>query len=292
VQPGQRSVLRVGASDGSDSRTVWDTTDHIEAPNWSPDGRWLVFNSGGKLYRLAADGSGEPAPIDTGAVDRLNNDHVISPDGHTLYVSNNDGHLYAVGFEGGTPRRVTNDQDPSRGFLHFLHGISPDGTTLAYVGLEKNAAGGWVWDLWTIPAAGGRDNRLTQLGCPSDGPEFSPDGQWLYYNSEEEARRPGHSQLFRRHLVTGQREQLTFDDRVNWFPHPSPDGRQVVYLSYPEGTEGHPADKAVNLRILGPSGTFRDLAAFHGGQGTINVNSWAPDSRRLAWVEYPLGAAR
>lgn len=287
LAPGQRCVLKVGSVDGP-AKTVYESTETLfEAPNWTPDGRWLVFNAGGRLFRLAADGTSEPSAIDTGSVVRLNNDHLLSPDGATVYASNNDGHLYALPLTGGQPRRVSNDHDPARGFRYYLHGISPDGLTLVYVGLEKKP-GGLSWDLWTIPSAGGPDTRLTTLDCPCDGPEFSPDGQWLYYNSEEEATRPGHSQIFRRHLATGKREQLTLDERVNWFPHPSPDGRQIVYLSYPAGTEGHPADKAVTLTLMAADGgPFRELAAFQGGQGTINVNSWAPDSRRLAWVEYP-----
>jgi Tol biopolymer transport system component len=121
-----------------------------------------------------------------------------------------------------------------------------------------------------------------------DGPEYSPDGQWIYYNSEEAASVPGHAQLFRmRPDGTGQ-EQLTFDDRVNWFPHLSPDGTRLVFISYEPGTLSHPADVPVTLRVMPASGgTPETVATLFGGQGTLNTNSWATDSQRFAFIAYP-----
>jgi len=127
------------------------------------------------------------------------------------------------------------------------------------------------------------------VSTPNDGPEYSPDGQWIYFNAERAATIPGHAQCFRMRPDGSGIEQLTFDDRVNWFPHVSPDGRSVVFISYPAGTTGHPPNKDVILRLMRPDGGGqRDLVAFFGGQGTINVNSWAPDSRRFAYVAYPV----
>ena len=164
----------------------------------------------------------------------------------------------------------------------------PDGQTLAYVAVEQ-PEGERMVNVFTIPASGGPDTRLTRVSVPNDGPEYSPDGQWIYFNSERAATKPGHAQIFRMRTDGTGIEQLTFDNRVNWFPHLSPDGRLIAYLSYPEGTLGHPPDKEVLLRLMSPTGADqRDLAAFFGGQGTINVNSWAPDSGRLAFVSYPL----
>jgi Tol biopolymer transport system component len=281
---GQRSELTI--IDLGGQRDVIFTADEvIEAPNWSPDGSTLVFNAGGRLYRIPAAG-GAVSEIDTGHLADLNNDHVLSPDGSTIYVSSDDGHLYALPFAGGTPRRVSNSHDTP--FHYYLHGISPDGATLAYVAIEQ-CDGTRRVNVFTIPAAGGPDTRLTDLTMPNDGPEYSPDGAWIYFNSELAATRPGHAQVFRMQSADGSGvEQLTHDDYVNWFPHLSPDGQQVVFLSYPPGTLGHPADKQVLLRLMSPEGKDqRQLVSFFGGQGTINVNSWAPDSRRLAYVAYP-----
>ena len=272
--------------DGSDPRVVLETTG-IEAPNWSHDGKWLVVNGSGALWRIAADGSTKLEKIPTGDVKGVNNDHVLSPDGAMIYFSASE-HIYAVPFEGGEPRRVSNDHAPERKFKHFLHGISPDGRTLAYVGVE--VAGDDPWgrlDLYTIPSAGGGDTRLTDTPAPDDGPEYSPDGQWIYFNSELNAKVPGHAQCFRMKPDGTGIEQLTHDERVNWFPHISPDGKWIVYISFPPGTVKHPADKNVILRRMKPDGSGQaDIIAFNGGQGTINVNSWSPDSRRFAFVAY------
>lgn len=280
---GQVSELTIIDLNGA--QTVIFTVDEvIEAPNWSPDGQWLVFNAGGRLFRISPDG-GTPEAIDTGHLADLNNDHVLSPDGGAIYVSSDDGHLYVVPFAGGAPRRVSN-QHPTP-HHYYLHGISPDGKTLSYVAVEA-PAGQRMVNIFTIPAAGGPDTRLTHISMPCDGPEYSPDGTWLYFNSELAAQTPGHAQVFRMRPDGTGIEQLTYDERVNWFPHAAPDGTLVAYLSYPKGTLGHPPDKDVFLQLMSPNGSDqRTLASFFGGQGTINVNSWAPDSQRLAYVAYP-----
>lgn len=290
LAPGQRARLLVGDIDGGAPRLVYETADSaLEAPNWSPDGRWLVVNQDGLLLRIAAEGPALPEVIGTGAITDANNDHVLSPDGRTIYLSAGDGHIHAVPFEGGPTRRVTNDRTPGP-FRHFLHGVSPDGGTLAYVGVEPYGGDEWGYrNIFTLPSAGGPDTRLTDTPAAADGPEYSPDGEWIYFNSEHGAALPGHAQLFRMRPDGSALTRLTSDERVNWFPHLSPDGRHVLYISFPPGTLGHPADRDVILRLTDPEGRDpRDLFAFHGGQGSLNVNSWAPDSRRFAYVDYPM----
>ncbi len=275
--------LVVIGRDGTDPTVIYDSAALIEAPNWTPDGQWLIYNADGRLWRLRRDGAKGPTRIDSRPVENLNNDHVISPDGRQIYATSNDGHVYVLPICGGVPRRITNDS----GMRHYLHGVSPDGATLVYVGLTRDGDS-VMTRICTIAANGGADAILTDGACPVDGPEFSPDGAWIWFNSEAAATRPGHAQIFRVRPDGRGLQQVTFDDRVNWFPHPSPDGRTIAYLSYPPGTIGHPADKAVILRTMDPDGgNLRDLDAFNGGQGTINVASWSPDSQRLAYVRYP-----
>jgi TolB protein len=287
LAPSQTAELTIIDVDGTGRQVLFTADEVIEAPNWTPDGKTLVFNAGGELWRIPADGSGEPERIDSGHLRDLNNDHVLSPDGATLYVSSDDGHLYALPVSGGAPRRVSNQHDHPHHY--YLHGISPDGATLSYVAVEDRGRGRQI-NIYTIPAAGGPDTRLSDVGYPNDGPEYSPDGNWIYFSSERAATQPGHAQCFRMKPDGTGIEQLTFDERVNWFPHVSPDGQSIVYISYPTGTLGHPADKDVILRFMRPDGSGqRDIVAFFGGQGTINVNSWGPDSRRFAYVAYPLG---
>ena len=283
---GQRSELSVFDLACERQEVILSVEGVIEAPNWASDGRTILFNAGGALWLLPAHGGSAPSRIEAGEVDDFNNDHVLSPDGETIYASSDDGHIYSLPVRGGLPKRISNDHDHPHHC--YLHGISPDGETLAYVAVEQRFGQRRI-NIFTVPARGGPDQRITDLDLPHDGPEYSFDGQWIFFNSERAS--PGQSQCFRMRADGSGLEQLTHDERVNWFPHPSPDGRHVVYLSYPEGTQGHPPDKHVLLRLMRPDGSARrDLVALHGGQGTINVNSWAPDSNRLAFVAYPPGA--
>lgn len=254
---------------------------HLEAPNWTRDGRALVLNGDGVLWRFdLATNSLDRIPVSD--VPELNNDHVLAPDGEHVFVSAADGHIYRARLTGGRATRVTNDT----GRLHFLHGISPDGAALAYVGLEPE--GGNLWaraNIFTIPSQGGPDRQLTSGTTPADGCEFSPDGSWIYFNTEEFS--PGHAQIARIPAMGGDAEQLTFDERVNWFPHLSPDGTAAVYLSYPPGTLGHPGGLDVELCVVADDWTepVRRLPLW-GGQGTINVPSWSPTGERFAYVAY------
>ena len=278
LRPGQRSELYVVDVASGERRLVFSSSTVLfEAPNWTPGGD-LIVNGDGRLFRVG-DGLEE---IELGGVPAINNDHVVSPHGTTVYVSAEDGHLYAVSLEDGTPRRVSNDR--GAGFHHYLHGVSPDGQTLAYIGLEHRA-GRRITNVWTIPVGGGVDVQITDDEHADDGSEYSPDGKWIYFNSE----RAGQAQLFRIAVDGGEVEQLTFDERVNWFPHPAPDGSAVAYVSFPPGTEGHPADiEDVRVRLLTAGGEIRELATLFGGQGTMNVPSWSPDSSSFAYVAYPL----
>lgn len=284
----QVSELVTASRDGSEITMIYQTGELIEAPNWTPDGKWLIYNADGRLFRISTDGLDGPHRINTTPVENLNNDHVIAPDGKSIYVSSNDSHLYRCPVEGGLPVKVSNDQDPERGFTYYLHGISPDGETLAYVGYERGR-GKTITCICTIPSKGGADIVLTDGSCPVDGPEFSADGKWIYFNSEAAANQAGHAQIFRMLKDGSGAEQLTHDERVNWFPHAAPDGTIFAYISFPAGTLGHPADKDVIIRTMDPDGSNQyDIDRFNGGQGTINVASWSPDSSRFAYVRYPM----
>ncbi|CVI63322.1 TolB family protein (plasmid) [Agrobacterium leguminum] len=288
LSPTQRSVLCTFDIITGERHELFVTNSLLEAPNWTPDGKFLIFNAGGQLWRFPIAGS-IPQLIDTGTLSNLNNDHLISPDGEWFYVSANDGHLYKLDSAGGNPVRVSNTH--SEPFRYFLHGVSPDGTELAFVAIEGSEPAARR-NIFTIPADGGEDKRLSDTEKANDGPEYSPDGKWIYFNSELTSKTLGHAQIFRMKRDGSGIQQMTYDNRVNWFPHISPDGEHVVFLSYPPGTRGHPADKDVIIRLMkAEGGEIRDLVSFFGGQGTINVNSWAPDSRTFAYVEYPEASA-
>lgn len=291
LRPGQRAdLMLLDVATGTSAVVLTCTERLIEAPMWHPGGDHLVVNADGLLFRITVDDPVDLDPVAAEGLPPVNNDHVLTPDGRWHVVSARDGHLYRLPWEGGTAERLTTDKHPTRRFRHFLHGVSPDGRTLAYVGTETAAGDEWGRRaLWTLDLRTGREELVGDGYSPADGPEFSPDGSDLYFNAEFRSTVPGHAQLFRRRFVDGSVDQLTDDERVNWFPHPSPDGTALAYLSYPPGTEGHPADLPVALRLIDlASGTGRTVAALPGGQGTINVNSWAPGSDRLAYIAYPV----
>ena len=270
------STLETVAIASKDRRAVYTTTDLIEAPNWLRDGTNLIFNSRGHLFRLPVKG-GSPEPIDTGFATRCNNDHGLSPDGRQIAISDQSqpggkSLIYLVPATGGTPRRIT-ELGPS-----YWHGWSPDGRTLAYC-----AERGGEYDVYTIPVDGGAETRLTTAKGLDDGPEYSPDGQWIYFNSD----RIGTMQIYRMHTDGSGQEAVTHDEANNWFAHPSPDGKWLVFLSYARDVTGHPANQDVQLRLMPVGGgPAQVLAKLFGGQGTINVPSWSPDSRQVAFVSY------
>ena len=270
------STLETITLSSTDRRVVQIVPGKIEAPNWTPDGVWLIYNGSGRAHRVPVTG-GKIETIDTGFANRLNNDHGISPDGKFLAISDQSQEprrsvIYIVPIGGGEPRRIT-EKYPS-----YWHGWSPDGKTLAYCG-ERNGE----FDIYTIPAAGGEETRLTTAKGLDDGPEYSPDGKYIYFNSE----RSGSMQIWRMLADGSQQEQVTSDEFNNWFPHISPDGRRMVFLTYEKGVTGHPADKDVMLRVMNLADhKISVLTKLFGGQGTINVPSWSPDSRRLAFVSY------
>lgn len=291
LEAGQVSSLMIAFTDGRPSVEVLRVPDMVvEAPNWTSDGSWLIVNGGGRLWRIAAEGAAELEPIGVQGIPDLNNDHVLAPDGEHIYLSANDGHIYQAPLDGGQARRITNVDRPER--MHFLHGVSPDGRLLSYIGLEP-ANGDRLANVFVIPTGGGADQQLTHSHKPNDGCEFTPDGVWIFFNTEMFSDTPGHAQIARMRTDGSDLQQLTFDERVNWFPHVSPDGSMIIYLSYPPGTEGHPPNLPVQLRLVRDEDWANSelLISTFGGQGTINVNSWAPDGQRFAYVAYPVGEA-
>lgn len=269
----------------TDTRSVVKEFDglHIEAPNWSVDGKWLIFNSKGRLYRISPTNPQEPELIDTGFAGACNNDHVLSTDGKHIAISHGTkedhrSRIYTLPIEGGTPQLIT-PLAPS-----YLHGWSPDGKWLAYCAFRDNSK---IQDIYVIPATGGEEIRLTTAEGLDDGPEYSPDGKYIWFNSV----RSGLMQVWRMKADGSEQTQMTFDEQSNaWFPHISPDGKQVVYIIYHKGDlepHQHLANKNVELRLMpAEGGEPKTIVKLFGGQGTINVNSWSPDSKRFAFVSY------
>ncbi len=266
----------------SGERKVLKEFEHvIEAPNWTKDSKHLVYNSNGHMftYEMA---TGEVKEINTGFAIDCNNDHVLSPDNSELAVShftNEDAtsRIYILPLSGGTPRLVT-EKGPS-----YLHGWSPDGKRLAYCA-ERNGQ----YDIYTIAVDGGEETQLTNLPGLDDGPEYSPDGKHIWFNSV----RSGLMQVWRMEADGSNPTHMVQEEANGWFPHVSPDNQWVVYIAYKKGDVepgDHPANKDVELRLIpAEGGAAKTIVSLFGGQGTINVNSWAPDNRTIAFVSYRL----
>ncbi|MDR1641463.1 MAG: biopolymer transporter Tol [Clostridiales bacterium] len=278
---GVTSVLEIYEIKSGTRRVVKEYPGLIEAPNWTKDGVSLVFNCQGRLssFHLA---SGIEKEIYTGIANACNNDHVLSSDGQSIAVSHGtweDGlsRIYTLPLAGGDPRLIT-PIGPS-----YLHGWSPDGKTLAYCA-ERNGQ----FDIYTIPAIGGTETQLTNIPGLDDGPEYSPCGNFIWFNST----RSGLMQVWRMSQDGSDPERVSISDSNDWFPHISPDSQHVAYISYSKGDVApgmHPPNKFVEIRLMPANGGKSEtLVKLFGGQGTINVNSWSPDSLRFAFVSYKL----
>jgi TolB protein len=290
-----RSKISIYDLDSKGIRVVYAADKLWEAPNWSPDGKYLLANSGGALYRFALNADEKAQPEKLAALDaayECNNDHGITRDGKWLafsakHGSSQESQVFVASSEGANPQLLT-PNSPS-----YFHGWSSDGKWLAFVGKR-----GDYFNIFRVPAGGGSEQRLTSSRVADDGPDYSPDGKWIYINSN----RSGGWDIWRfppegAGPEDAKAERITSDELEDWFPHPSPDGRWLVFLSFPKGTPGHNVKTNVQLRIIpmpqdalgkGVAGSIKVLTQIFGGQGTINVNSWSPDSKKFAFVSYEL----
>ncbi|MFD2571480.1 TolB family protein [Spirosoma soli] len=262
-------------------KVIYQAPESLQAPNWLPNNKALIYNSNGKLYRFDL-AKKIPTVINTDFATSNNNDHVLSFDGKMIGISHHskeDGGksiVYTVPVGGGTPKRVTPVGHS------YLHGWSPDGKSLIYTG-ERNGE----FDIYRIGVTGGAETRLTTAKGLDDGSEYSPDGKYIYFNST----RSGTMQIWRMKADGSDQEQITNDEYNNWFPHISPDGKWMTILSFGKDVkpDDHPFYKQVYLRLLpvagaNPSATPKVIAYVYGGQGTINTPSWSPDSKQISFI--------
>jgi len=249
----------------------------MEAPNWSKDGKTLIFNRDGKIWKVAAAG-GEPLEVNTGVATKCTGSHGLSPDGKLLAISCStpekpETRIYIVPAEGGEPKVLTQTA------WSYFHGWSPDGKTIAFTRPDHKGGG----NIFVIPAEGGAEKALTSGSGISDDPDYSADGKWIYFNSD----RGGSMQIWKMKPDGGGAEQVTNDEYGNWTPHPSPDGQSVLILSYPKGVKGHPTNTDISFRILNVAdGKLRALVEVVGGAGSDNTPNWAPDGKHFGFVSF------
>ena len=260
------------------STVAYTAQARAQAPNWSRDGSSLIFNQDGRIYTISADGKGTPQPIDTGSATDCSGSHGLSPDGKLLAISCSmpgmtGRHVAIIPSTGGAPRLLTTD-------VGYFHSWSPDGKTILFT-----RGGHGTNNIYAISVDGGAETALTSGTGISDDPDFSADGQYIYFNTD----RWGGMQIARMRPDGSHVEQVTFDNFRNWTPHPSPDGKSIVFISYPPDVTTHAANKDIALRILSTSDNkIRVLTNLVGGDGSMNVSNWSPDSKHLAFVSYQL----
>ena len=259
-------------------REVFRHKGRIEAPNFAPDGTWLLVNSAGRLWKLPLDAP-QLIAIDTGPAIGCNNDHGFTKDGRILFGSHYEGkgaQIYALPLAGGAIEKISSAA-PS-----WWHGLSPDGAVMTYPAVRGDNA---HVQIFKRNLSGGAEIQLTDFAAHSDGPEFSADGRFIYWNCDAK----GHAQIWIMQENGAAPRILFEDERVNWFPHPSPCGQWLLYLSYPPQTQGHPADLTVKLMLCRPDGSARQpLADFIGGQGSLNVPPWHPSGESFAFIRYEI----
>lgn len=292
--PSYRSRVAIYELATRTSRVVFEGDGIIEAPNWARDGSYLLVNRDGALFRLPLPEGGSLSPLAlTPGNYECNNDHDLSPDGRLIAFSaatadERRSRVFVANADGTEVRLVTPNA-PS-----YFHGWSPDGQWLAFIAERGDGR----YEVYRIGVGGGPEERLTTLGGYDDGSEYAPDGRWIYFNSN----RSGGWAIWRMPpsgagAADALAERVTFGPGEDWFPHLSPDGQWLLFLSFPPGTQGHD-DRVPGMKLRlqpAPRGRVEPTAAevlteFFGGQGTINVNSWSPDSKRFAYVMYePVG---
>jgi hypothetical protein len=269
------------------SIVAYTADSYFEAPNWSRDGKDLIFDMDGRILRVPADSPTLQAPqtIDTGDTIHCNGSHGLSPDGTLLAITcettaSPGARIYLVPSAGGKPRMLT--ETPQS----YFHSWSPDGKTIAFIRPGNGL------NIVTIPITGGSETALTATTSINDDSDYSPDGKYVYFNSDRgksEGSAEGAIQLWRMNAEGSNPVQITHDERNNWTPHPSPDGKWIVYISYPHSVTTHAVNKEIELRLLSlEDGTITTLNRLLGGSGTMNVPSWSPDSKHLAYVGYEL----
>lgn len=258
-------------------KILYSAPNSLQAPNWTPDNKYLIYTADGLLYKYDLKSSAV-SKINTGAINDLNNDHVLSFDGKMMGISNHLGDrsvIYILPVTGSDkPTLITSESSaPS-----YLHSWSPDNKKLVFTGKRNNE-----WNIYSIDIATKKETALTEDATLDDGAEYTPDGKYIYFNSA----RTGTMKIWRMKPDGSNEEQVTFDEFNDWFPHISPDNKWIVYLSFPKDIDptSHPFYKKVYLRIMPAAGGVpRNIAYIYGGQGTINVPSWSPDSKKLSFI--------
>ncbi len=271
------SLLELLDVDTGKREIVLEEPNAIQAPNWTRDGKTLIYNKDGGLYNFDLE-TRKPTPLNTGDRIDINNAHALSFDGRQIAFSSEVPSLggsiiHGMSFEKGKPL-IISPVGPS-----YVHGWSPDGKYVIYTAERYGE-----YDIYKKPVNANAEIQLTKVPGLDVGAEYSPDGKYIYFSSN----RTGTMQIWRMNANGSNAVPVTKGDYHDWFPHVSPDGKRIVFLSYDKNeVAAHetPYYKNVYLRMMSPGRDQPVIIAYvYGGQGTINNASWSPDSNKIAFV--------
>lgn len=131
--------------------------------------------------------------------------------------------VYAISVKGGEPQRITDSPDDE-----FDFAISPDGKSLVVVMKRGDAS-----VLEIVELADGRRTPLVRSIGAVYGPDWSPDGRFVAYNSDED----GDQEIYIVDRAGHGAVQITDNDVADHLPVWSPDGGRLIYTSERESGE-------------------------------------------------------
>jgi Tol biopolymer transport system component/sugar lactone lactonase YvrE len=229
---GRRLAYLTAGSDAND-----------ELPNWSADGRTIVFMSDREtprnptppgfpgpdyeLFVMKADGSGQ-RQLTLNSLD--DEDPAWSPDGRWIVFRRDlnpvrgetDYDIVVMKVDGRRERNLTNSPG-----IHDDHpNWSPDGRKIAFVSERDGGL-----EIYKMNPDGSNVRRLTFNAFDDEHPNWSPDGRMIVFNSF----RNDSFDIYVMRADGGGERRLTFPPGGGAFPAWSPDGRMIAFAGAPEG---------------------------------------------------------
>lgn len=285
------------------TKSIFTADGQWHSPNWTIDGRFIIADMNGDIYRIPVDGdTAGPAELITMSQKMsATNDRALSYDGKLIAMTGivgsiptptggrslsaadlrNIAKLFVMNMDGSDAHQVQTG---------WLHGWTPDGKRLLYVTNRKQD-----FDIFSGDVNGGGEKQLTTNNAQDDGPESSADGKWIYFCSN----RSGKWDAWRMPMDGAGpddklAERITFGDTQDWFPHVSNDGKWLYTISYPMDHPDHQfVGAGVKIKLLrlengiaAKGASLETVSTFFGGQGSGNTTGWAPDSSKFAWTVY------
>jgi len=266
------------AGNGLPLRSLTGDAEAVSSVAFSPNGKWLASGSFDRTIFIWDATTGR-------SIRGLRFDQTYSwevpPSVWSIAISPDSARIVS----GSADSAIRIWDETTGDLLHVIKGHSDVVTSVAYLPNGKTIVSGskdGTVRLWDADS-GQLLRTLTEHSGQIRAVAVSPDGKTIFFISD----RSGKMQLWRMGANGSGQTQMTFDDHNNWFPHVSPDGKTILFISFPPDipANDHPFYRRVYLRRMAAGGGTPTVVAYlYGGQGSINVNSWSPDNRMVAFV--------